>query len=130
MTQGLETKAGAQEQQQSSSLLFPGDFRRVPRRRPDEGLEGGALRVDAQWDSLALLVLGDEAVDQLFALPHGQQAVLVAVAEGPLRHGLEVSGVNATAGNGVTALAHAGVVPQPTLVQVRVREGVRAGDTL
>lgn len=30
---------------------------------PDEGLEGGALRVDAQRYSFALLVLRNEAVD-------------------------------------------------------------------
>lgn len=32
---------------------------------PDEGLEGGALGVDAQGDTFALLVLSDEAVDEL-----------------------------------------------------------------
>ena len=65
-----------------------------------------------------------------FPLPDGQQAVLVAVAEGALGHGLEVSGVDASAGDGVAALAHAGVVAQPALVQVRVGQSVAAGDTL
>lgn len=35
--------------------------------RPDEGLEGSTLGVDAQRDSFALLVLSDEAVDQLWS---------------------------------------------------------------
>lgn len=63
-----------------------------------------------------------------FALPHRQQAVLVAVAERPLRHRLEVARVNSPAGDGVAALAHAGVVAQATLVQVRVGQRVAAGD--
>lgn len=114
----------------SSSLLFPRNLRRMPRRRPDEGLEGGALRVDAQRHSFSLLMFRDEAMDQLFALPDGQQAVLVAVAEGSLSHRLEVPSVDAAAGNRVAALTHAGVVPQPTLVQVWVGQGVTARDTL
>lgn len=124
-------------------------------RSPDEGLEGGALGVDAQRHTLSLLVLADEAMDQLwetgrqsqpqptvsmvtrrrappltFALPHGQQAVLVAVAERALSHRLEVAGVHAPAGDGVAALAHAGVVAQAALVQVGVGQGVAAGDPL
>ncbi|MEQ2179157.1 hypothetical protein GOODEAATRI_021736 [Goodea atripinnis] len=37
---------------------------------PDEGLEGGALRVDAQRNPFALLVLRDEAMDQLWNNKH------------------------------------------------------------
>ncbi len=62
------------------------------------------------------------------SLPHGQQAVLVAVAERPLGDRLKVSGVNSTAGNRVAALTHAGVVAQTPFVQVRVGEGVAAGN--
>lgn len=65
-----------------------------------------------------------------FSLPHGQQAVLVAVAERPLGHRLEVAGVNSSAGDGVAALTHAGVVAQAAFVQVRVGEGIAAGDPL
>lgn len=121
---------------------------------PDEGLERSALRVDAQRHALPLLVLRDEPMDQLcggdrttdqrrsrdgrlvtgaaatFALPHRQQAVLVAVAEGPLRHRLKVAGVDPAAGDGVAALTHAGVVAQATFVQVRVGQRVAARDPL
>lgn len=102
----------------------------MPSRGPDEGLEGGALRVDAQRNPFALLVLRDEAMDQFFALPDGQQAVLVAVAEGALGDGLEVAGVDTPTGDGVAALAHTGVVAQASLVQVRVGQRVAAGDPL
>lgn len=127
---------------------------------PDEGLEGSTLRVDAQRHSFALLVLRNEAMDELwrrdrkgdrpsgfgnthahslvsagsdagvctFSLPHRQQTVLVAVAERPLGDRLEVAGVNSPAGNRVAALTHAGVVAQAPFVQVRVGEGVAAGD--
>ena len=67
-------------------------------------------------------------MDQLFPLPHRQQAVLVAVAERPLGDRLKVAGVNSAAGNGVAALTHAGVVAQTPLVQVRVGQGVAAGN--
>lgn len=118
------------EEECRSSLLLPGHLGRMPRRRPDEGLERSALRVDAERDSFPLLMFGDEAMDQLFALPHRQQTVLVAVAERTLGHRLEVAGVNSSAGNRVAALTHAGVVPQTPLVQVRVGQGVAAGDPL
>ena len=64
-----------------------------------------------------------------FALPHGQHAVLVAVAERLLGGRLKVPGVNSPTRHRVAALAHAGVVTQAPLVQVRVGEGVAAGDT-
>lgn len=63
-----------------------------------------------------------------FSLPHRQQAVLVAVAEWPLGHRLEVAGVNSSAGNRVAALTHAGVIAQAAFVQVRVGEGIAARD--
>lgn len=65
-----------------------------------------------------------------FALPHRQQAVLVAVAEWPLRHRLKVPRVHPPAGDRVAALAHAGVVAQTPFVQVRVGQRVAAGDPL
>lgn len=65
-----------------------------------------------------------------FALPHRQQAVLVAVAERPLRHRLKVPRVHPPAGDRVAALAHAGVVAQTPFVQVRVGQRVAAGDPL
>lgn len=65
-----------------------------------------------------------------FALPHRQQAVLVAVAERPLRHRLKVPCVHPPAGDRVAALAHAGVVAQTPFIQVRVGQGVAAGDPL
>lgn len=74
------------------------------------------------------LVTGQEVTCRTFSLPHGQQAVLVAVAERTLGDRLEVPGVNSAAGNGVAALTHAGVVTQATFVQVRVGQSVAAGD--
>lgn len=65
-----------------------------------------------------------------FALPHRQQAVLVAVAERPLRHWLKVPRVHPPAGDRVAALAHAGVVAQTPFVQVGVGQRVAAGDPL
>lgn len=61
-----------------------------------------------------------------FSLPHRQQAVLVAVAEGTLGYRLKIAGVNSPAGNRVAALTHAGVVAQAPFIQVRVGEGVAA----
>lgn len=52
------------------------------------------------------------------------------MTERPLRHRLKVTRVNSPAGDGVAALAHAGVVAQATFVQVRVGERVAAGDPL
>lgn len=57
-------------EERRSSLLLPGHLRGVPRSGPDEGLEGSTLRIDAQRHPFALLVLRDEAMDQLFSLPH------------------------------------------------------------
>ena len=77
-----------------------------------------------------LTLLGARLWQCTFALPDRQQAVLVAVAEGPLGGRLEVPGVDAATGHRVAALAHAGVVAQPALVQVGVGQCVAAGDTL
>ena len=52
---GVEVERGEEEEELRSSS-------------PDEGLEGGALWVDAERDSLPLLVLRDEAVDQLYGI--------------------------------------------------------------
>lgn len=40
---------------------------------PDEGLEGGALGVDAERNPFALLVLRDEAMDQFWNHKHHNQ---------------------------------------------------------
>lgn len=79
--------------------------------------------------SAAVLQTGSSwcATCRTFPLPHGQQAVLVTVTEGTLGYRFKVPGVNSAAGNGVTALTHAGVVAQAAFVQVWVREGVAAG---
>lgn len=50
------------------------------------------------------------------------------MAERALRHRFEVAGVDAAAGHRVAALTHAGVVAQAAFVQVRVGQGVAAGD--
>ena len=42
---------------------------------------------------------------------------------------LEVAGVLSALGGVVAALAHAGMVAQATLVQVRVRQGICGGDS-
>lgn len=50
------------------------------------------------------------------------------MAERALGHRFEVTGVDAAAGDRVAALTHAGVVAQAAFVQVRVGQGVAAGD--
>lgn len=96
----------------------------------DEGFKGCALGIDAQRHSFALLVLCYKTMDELFALPDGVHALLIVVAERSIRRRLKVSGVHPPAGHRVTALAHAGVVAKTTLVQIRVRQSVTAGDAL
>lgn len=113
-----------------SSLFFSWYFRGMPGRRSNEGFECGTLGIDAQRHSFALLVLCYKTMDEFFALPNGVHALLVVVAERSICRRLKVPGIHPTAGHGVTALAHAGVVPQTTLVQVRVRQSVTAWDTL
>lgn len=66
-------------------------------------------------------MLSYEAMDELFALPDREQAVLIAVTERPVSGRLKVPRVHTTTGYRVAALAHAGVVAQAALVQVRVR---------
>lgn len=100
----------------------------MPRSRPDEGLEGGTLGVDAQRHSFPLLVLCYEVMDELFALPDREQAVIVAVAEVAVGGRFKVPRVHAPTGHRVAALAHARVVAQTALVQVGVGEGVAARD--
>lgn len=51
-----------------------------------------------------------------FALPDGVHALLIVVAERVIGGRLEVPGVHPTAGHRITALTHAGVVPQTTLI--------------
>src|SRR4029434_10256474 len=46
---------------------------------PDEGLEGGALGVDAQGDSLPLLVVRDETMDELWGERDIYHSVCVCV---------------------------------------------------
>lgn len=65
-----------------------------------------------------------------FDLSHGAQVLLKAVVELGLGDGLEVAGVDAPGGGGVAAPAHAGVVAQATLVQVRVGQRVLRRDPL
>lgn len=55
-----KTKIGEKERERTRQTNRQTD-------RPDEGLEGSTLGVDAQRDSFALLVLSDEAVDQLWS---------------------------------------------------------------
>lgn len=99
-----------------SSLFFSRYLRGMPSGRPDEALEGCTLRVDAQRHSFALLVFGDETMDELFALPDRKHALLIAVAEGPLCSRFEVSGVHSAAGYRIAAFTHACVVPQAAFV--------------
>lgn len=84
---------------------------------------GSAIRSDSRY-------IDTEVRRRTFSLPHGQQTVLVAVAERPLGYRLKVPGVNSAAGNRVAALTHAGVVTQTPFVQVRVGQSVAAGDPL
>lgn len=59
-----------------------------------------------------------------FDLSHGAQVLLKAVVKLWIGDGLEVTGVNTPGGRSVAAFAHAGVVAQAALVQVRVSQGV------
>lgn len=64
------------------------------------------------------------AVGLTFDLSHGAQVLLKAVVKLGIGDGLEVTGVNTPRGRRVAAFAHAGVVAQAALVQVRVSQGV------
>lgn len=64
------------------------------------------------------------AAELTFDLPHRAQVLLKAIVELGVGDRLEVAGVNTAGGCGVAAFAHAGVVAQPALVQVRVGQGV------
>jgi len=61
---------------------------------------------------------------------HRAQVLLEAVVELGIGDGLKVAGVDAAGRRGVAARAHAGVVAQPALVQVRVGQGVLRRDPL
>lgn len=65
-----------------------------------------------------------------FDLSHSAQVLLEAIVKLGGRDRLEVTGVNPAGGRGVAAFAHAGVVAQPTFVQVRVSQGVLRRDPL
>ena len=64
-----------------------------------------------------------------FDFGDGGEFVLEGVAEGLEAAVLEVAGVLSALGGVVAALAHAGMVAQATLVQVRVRQGICGGDS-
>lgn len=63
-------------------------------------------------------------MDDFFDLPHRAEILLKVIVKLGISDGLEVAGVHASGGGGVAAFAHAGVVAQATLVQVRVGQGV------
>lgn len=65
-----------------------------------------------------------------FALPDRVHALLIVVAERSICRRLKVSGVHPPAGHWVTALTHACVVPQTTLIQIRMRQSITACDAL
>lgn len=63
-------------------------------------------------------------------MSHRAQVLLKAIIKLGISDGLKVAGVNPAGGRGVAALAHAGVVTQPALVQVRVCQSVLRRDPL
>ena len=101
-------------------------------RGAGEALEGSRGGVDAQRDAVGVDLLVDEPVEPLLDLGRGRQLALPLVVEVALGRGLEVQGELAQVGPGVgvAAPAHAGVVPEPALVQVRVVERLRHGHAL
>lgn len=59
-----------------------------------------------------------------FDLSHRAQVLLKAIIKLGISDGLKVTGVNTAGGCGVAAFAHACVVAESTLVQVRVSQGI------
>lgn len=63
-------------------------------------------------------------------MSHRAQVLLKAIIKLGISDRLKVAGVNPARGRGVAAFAHAGVVSQPALVQVRVCQSVFRRDPL
>lgn len=59
-----------------------------------------------------------------FDVSYRAQVLLKAIVKLGISDRLKVAGVNPARGRGVAAFAHAGVVAQPSLVQVRVSQGI------
>lgn len=71
-----------------------------------------------------------KADELTFDLSHRAQVLLKAIVKLGISDRLEVTGVNPAGGCGVAAFAHARVVAQPPLVQVRVSQGILRRDPL
>lgn len=59
-----------------------------------------------------------------FDVSYRAQVLLKAIVKLGISDRLKVTGVNPARGRGVAAFAHAGVVAQPSLVQIRVSQGI------
>lgn len=99
-------------------------FRRLSHCGTDKAFESSWLRVNAEWHSTTLLLFQNELMDYLFDLSHRAQVLLKAIIKLGISDGLKVTGVNTAGGCGVAAFAHACVVAESTLVQVRVSQGI------
>ena len=96
-----------------------------------EALEGRGGGVDAEGHPVRVELVLDEFVQPVFHFGHAGKVGFPGVVEEHLGDRLEVSGVLAHAGAGaVAAGAHAGVVSEPALVQVRVVERLQHPDSL
>ncbi len=65
-----------------------------------------------------------------FDLPNWRQVLLKTIVKLGVGDRLKVTGVDAARGSGVAAFAHAGVVPQTPLIQIRVCQCVLCRDPL
>lgn len=73
---------------------------------------------------MCLVLLYTAACERTFDLSHRAQVLLKAIIKLGISDRLKVTGVNTARGCGVAAFAHACVVPQSTLVQVGVSQGI------
>lgn len=73
---------------------------------------------------MCLVLLNMAADERTFDLSHRAQVLLKAIIKLGISDRLEVIGVNTARGRGVAAFAHARVVAQSTLVQVRVSQRI------
>ena len=104
-------------------------FTRMRNRRAGETLESCRRRVNAERNSVAIDLVLNEAMQLVLDFGDTRQFTLPKVVERPLGHRLKVPrvlpsvGARAGAGAGAAA-AHAGVVAEPSFVEVRVVESL------
>ncbi len=108
-----------------------GELAGVGHRRAGKTLVGRRRRVNAQWNGVGFDLVEDESVKLLLDLRDAGQLALPVVVERSIGSGLELPAVLSQAGRrSVTTVAHARVVAQPALVQVRVVQRLDDANTL